>query len=253
MTIFAAAFLLVSCAPKAGTESLSQVVDPALIADVILRADSLFKQREDVSKLREAITTLGSIRNPNQRNYEVEWKFAKYNYCLGKQTDDGKEAEKAFETGKQAGRIASRIDPGRPDGHFWYGANLGEQARRSPVTVGIKAIDDIRETMNRVIELDPKYQGASAYDALAQVELSTTGMMGGKPEKAVEFLEKALGLEKENTFIYLHLAEAYSAVGRKPEARKTLEHLLRMKPNPDYIVEYKESTTKAKKILETRF
>ncbi|MBK7708671.1 MAG: tetratricopeptide repeat protein [Acidobacteria bacterium] len=78
-------------------------------------------------------------------------------------------------------------------------------------------------------------------------------MMGGKPEKAVEYLEKALELEKENTYIYLHLAEAYAAVGRKPEARKHLEHLLRMKPDSEYIVEYKESTEKAKKMLETRF
>ncbi|MBK8812807.1 MAG: tetratricopeptide repeat protein [Acidobacteria bacterium] len=253
ITIIATALLLASCASKAETESLDARTDPAVLADVISRSDELFRQREDLAKLREAVKMLGAIRNPNQRNFEVEWKFAKYNYCLGRQTTDEKESERAFEAGKQAGRIASRIEPSKPDGHFWFGANLGEQARRSPVTVGIKSIDDIRETMNKVIELDPKYQGASAYDALAQVELSTTGMMGGKPEKAVEYLEKALELEKENTYIYLHLAEAYAAVGRKPEARKHLEHLLRMKPDSEYIVEYKESTEKAKKMLETRF
>jgi tetratricopeptide (TPR) repeat protein len=182
----------------------------------------------------------------------VEWKFAKYNYCLGKQTTDEKESEKAFEYGKQAGRIASRVEPNKPDGHFWYGANLGEQARRSPVTVGIKALDDIRAAMNRVIEIEPRYQGASAFDALAQVELSTTGMMGGKPEKAVEYLEKALELEQNNTYIFLHLAQAYSAVGRKADARRQLDHLLSMKPDPDWIFEYKESIAKAKRMLDSK-
>ncbi len=245
--------LLASCAAKVESEWLDKEVDQNAIAGAISKADELFKQREDIEKLRDAIKLLGAIRSPNRRNFEIEWKFSKFNYCLGKQSTDEKESENAFETGKQAGRIASRMETAKPDGYFWYGANLGEQARRSPVTVGIKAIDDIRETMNKVIELDPKYQGASAYDALAQVELSTTGMMGGKPEKAVEYLEKALELEKENTYIYLHLAQAYTAVGRKPEARKQLEHLLKMKPNPDYVVEQKETTEKAKKMLETRF
>ncbi len=253
LTIAAIAVTAISCASKVETESLKHVVDPTVIVDVLGKSDALFKQREDVAKLREAIAELGAVRNPDNRNFEVEWKFAKYNYFLGKQSTDEKESEKAFETGKQAGRIASRIEPNKPDGHFWFGANLGEQAKRSPVTVGIKAVDEIREAMNKVIEINPKYQSASAYDALAQVELSTTGMMGGKPEKAVEYLEKALEIEKDNTYIYLHLAEAYAAVGKKPEGRRQLETLLKMKPNPDYIVEYKESVEKAKKLLDTKF
>ncbi|MBK7708734.1 MAG: hypothetical protein IPJ30_24015 [Acidobacteria bacterium] len=69
--------------------------------------------------------------------------------------------------------------------------------------------------MNKVIELDPKYQGASAYDALAQVELSTTRMMGGKPEKAVEYLEKALELKGEHVHLF---ASCRGVRGGRPEA-----------------------------------
>lgn len=253
ITILAAALMAVSCASEAHTEDSVQNADPAAVTAAISTADDLFRQRADIDKLREAIRVLGAARNPNQRNYEVEWKFAKFSYFLGKQTKDESESERAFELGKQAGRIASRIDPGKADGHFWFGANLGEQARKSPVTVGIKAIDDIRDAMNKVIEIDPKYQGASAYDALAQVELSTTGMMGGKPEKAVELLEKALPLQDDNANVHLHLAEAYAAVGRKPEGRRQLEHLLKMTPNPEYAIEYREAADQAKKWLETKF
>src|SRR5688500_900780 len=47
------------------------------------KAEALFAERSDIEKLREAVKTLGAARNPDQRNYEVEWKFAKYSYFLG--------------------------------------------------------------------------------------------------------------------------------------------------------------------------
>ena len=253
ITIVGLSFLIVSCASKAGTESVVKTVDPALISQTVVKSEELFNQREDVSKLREAVQILATVRNPDARNFEVEWKFAKYNYFLGRQTDNETEAEKAFDDGIQAGRIASRIAPDKPDGFFWYGANLGEQAKKSPVTVGVKSVDDIREAMNKVIELDPNYQGASAYDALGQIELSTAGLLGGKPEKAVEYLEKGVELNPNNTYLRLHLAEAYFAVGKKAEAKKQLDALLQMKPNPEYAVEHKETSEKAKKLLETKF
>lgn len=254
--IFTICFLsigLVSCAPKAESESTLMTVSPALISEKLVQAEELFRQREDAEKIRQAVQILASVRNPDARNYEVEWKFAKYNYFLGKKLTNEKEKEKVFEDGKQAGRIASRIEPNKPEGYFWYGANFGELAQLSPVTVGLKSVDDIREAMNKVIEIQPDYQAGSGYVALAQIELNTAGMLGGKPEKAVEYLEKALTLNKENAYIYLHLAEAYLAVGRKVEARKQLEYLLKMTPNPNYLPEYKETTEKAKKLLETKF
>jgi tetratricopeptide (TPR) repeat protein len=253
ITIVLLSFLLVSCAKKVDTESVKPAVDAALISETIIKCDTLFKEREDPAKLREAVKSLAAVRNPNARNYEVEWKFAKYNYFLGRRVTDEKEKEKTFEDGKLAGRIASRIEPNKADGYFWYAANLGELAKLSPVTVGVKSVGDIREAMNKVIEIDPKYQNASAYDGLAQVELSTAGLMGGKPEKAVEYLETALKIEDDNSYLHLRLAEAYLATGKKDEAKKQLEYLLKMKPHPDYLPEHNETVEKAKKMLEKKF
>ncbi len=251
ITIVSAALFLASCASRVETEPAKPKFSDEEIQKALTKAGDLFAGREDVKNLRKAVETLENVRDPDNRNFEVEWKFSKYNYFLSKQTESEEEAEKLLKEGVAAGIIASRIEPGKPDGHFWYGANLGEQAKRSPLTVGLKSIDDIRETMNKVIELDPSYQGASAFDALAQIELSSS--LVGKPEKAVEYLEKALEYEKDNTYVRLHLAEAYLAVGKKPEAKKQLDYLLQMKPAPGYEVEYKETTEEAKKILERRF
>jgi tetratricopeptide (TPR) repeat protein len=252
ITIASCAFWLVSCASKVETEPVSNKpgVSPA---EAIAKAETLFKEREDVSKLREAVQTLAAARDMNNRNYEIEWKFSRFNYFLGKYATDEKESEKAFENGIAAGKIASRMEPGKPDGYFWYGANLGEQAKRSQVTVGYTSIDDIREAMNKVIEIQPDYQNASAYDALAQIELKAGFLGGGKPEKAIEYLEKALEIEKDNTYIYLHLAQAYLAVKRDADAKKQLEYLLKMRPKPDYVPEYRETTEEAKELLKRRF
>ncbi len=221
-------------------------------AEIIAKTDTLCKKHEDLNVLRECLQLLAQVRKPDNRNYEVEWKFARYSYFFGKLAGKESESDKAFEEGVQAGKIASRIAPDKPDGYFWYGANLGEQAKRAPVTKGLTSVDDIREAMNKVVEIQPDYQGASAYDALAQLELATR-LTGGNAEKAVEYLEKALELEKDNSFIRLHLAEAYLAVDRDAAAKKQLEFLLQMKPNPDYLPEYEESAKRAKELLKSKF
>ena len=252
ITIVITLWPLIGCANKPETENVRPPIDAATFAETKSKAEKLFAQREDLAKLREAITLLAKLRNPDSRNYDVEWNFSKYNYFLGLHTGDEKEAGSAFEKGKDAGNIASKMEPQKPDGHFWYGANLGELCKRNPVTIGLRSVDDVREAMKKVIEIKPDYQGASAFDAIAQIELATR-IKGGTPEKAVEYLEKGLSFEKENANIRLHLAEAYLAVNKDAEAKKQLDFLLRMKPNPEYLPEQKEAVKAAKKMLASKF
>ncbi|MBX7172783.1 MAG: tetratricopeptide repeat protein [Pyrinomonadaceae bacterium] len=250
--LFTFYFLLcLSCSAKieADTAKPKEIVPPT---EALKKGEELFSQRKDVAKLREAINVLAQARNPDQRNFEVEWKFAKYNYFLSKQLSDEKEADKVNKDGYAAGLIASRLEPTKPDGYFWAGANLGEQSERNPLTVGIKSVGEIRELMNKVIEIQPDYQNASAFDGLAQVELATK-LTGGSAEKAVEYLEKALTYEKENGYIYLHLAEAYLAVNKAAEAKKQLDFIFKIKPDPEFEVERVEVETEAKKLLAARF
>ena len=222
------------------------------VAAKIKEAEVLYEQRDDLTKLRKAVSTLAQVRNPEKRNYEVEWKYAEYNFFLGNRTDDEKESEKAFKDGEEAGKIALNLEPNKPDGHFWYAVNLGEQAQKSPLTVGITSVDTIKDEMKKVIELQPDYQGATPFDVLGRIELATS-ITGGKPEKAIEYLQKGIEIEKNNSYLHLHLGEAYLAVGREADAKKELEYVLNMKPDPKYLPEYEETVKETKKLLETRF
>ena len=252
MTFGLLSIFIASCASQTEMTEQPTPVNSNLIAENIAQTDQLCRQHEDLAKLRQCVNLLSQVRNPDNRNFEVEWKYARYNYFLGKQIENENESDKYLEDGEKAGSIASKVEPNKPEGYFWYGANLGERAKRSPLTKGLASIGDIQAAMNKVIEIQPDYQGASAYDALAQIELST-GLAGGKAEKAVEYLEKAIRINNDNSYLHLHLGQAYLATNNKDDAKKQFEFVLNMKPNPEFMPEYNESITEAKKFLKTRF
>jgi tetratricopeptide (TPR) repeat protein len=216
--------------------------------EFLRQADDLYSQRMDFTKLREAIRILHDARVFYPENFEIAWKLAKYEYFLGKHTEDGDECDRAFKDGIDYGRIATRLDPAKPDGHFWLGANLGGQAQKYPLTKGIVTVGEIRETMNKVIEIQPDYQGASAFLALGQIELAS-----GDPNKAIPFLEKALALKQDNAYVYVDLGRAYLLVHRLDDAKQTLLKVLRMKSHPDYVPEYNDASAQAKQILKGTF
>jgi tetratricopeptide (TPR) repeat protein len=245
--------LLSGCSQRAESHNLDSQSYSTNISENLSAGERLFNERADINKLREAVRTLYAARNPNQRNYEVEWKFAKYSYFLGKAEQTESDAIEVFEKGRDAAKIASRVDPNKPEGHFWYGANLGELARISPVTVGIKSVDDIRESMNAVIAIDPSYQNGSAYDALGQLEMATRTLKNGTTQKAIEFYEKGIEIAPDNANLRLHLAEAYIAAKKDVEAKKHLNALFALTPNPLYEVEHKVAVDKGKVLLSKNF
>lgn len=222
------------------------------VAANLAKADELFKQREDIDKLRQARKLVAAVRQPDHHNFEVEWKLAKLSLFLGVRLTDEDGKEKIFEEGRDAGKYASRLQPNKPDGFFWYGANLAELAKMSPVTVGYTSVSDIRDAMNTVINLDPGYQGASAYDVLAQIELNTM-MFGGKAAKAIEYLQKGIEIKKDNSNLRIHLADAYLDDDKLDLAKQQLQYIVKMQPDPDYLPEHKENVAEARKLLATRF
>ncbi len=252
LTIVITSYLHSACTHGTASENQYSSPSPEQISSAAASAKEFFELRTDVDKLRKAVSIIAAVRDPNSRNYEVEWTFAKYNYFLGRHAANEAEAEQAFTAGRDAARIALNMHPERPDGHFWYGANLGELCRMSPVTVGLRNVDDVRDAMMRVIEVDPGYQSASAYDVLGQIELATR-IKNGTAEKAVEYLQAGLTRERSNANLYLHLAQAYLALNKDAEAKRQLSIVVGMKPDPDYIPEHIESVELAKQLLSTKF
>lgn len=240
--------LLASAACRSQQAVTEAPVEKVSVPDLIAQADKLYAQREDLARLREGLAVLRRARTAEPSNYEVVWRIAQYDYYLGSHTKDREERNRAFEEGIEAGKVAVQLQDGKPEGHFWLGANHGGVAQTS-LLGGLAAIDDIREQMNAVLRTDETYQSGSAYMVLGQVELEA-GRMMGDPEMAVEYLEKGLKIGPNNPLLRLRLAQAYARVNRRDDARKQLDAILKLTPDPNYLPEHKEASDEARKMLD---
>jgi tetratricopeptide (TPR) repeat protein len=236
-----------SCRKQAETSS-----DPSparAAADVIAEADALYAGRGDLTRVRQGLIALRRSQATEAGNYDLAWRLAKFNYYLGSHSPDDTERDKAFRDGIEAGKLAVKLQDGKPDGHFWLGANYGGSAKVS-VLAGLSEIEEIKREMETVIKLDEGYQAGSAYMVLGQVYLEAPRLLGGDTQKAIEYFQKGLRFGPNNSLLRWHLAQAYADANRKEDARKEIETLLTMKVDRAYEPEHKEAVEKAQQLSE---
>ncbi|SRR6266496_1001922 len=223
--------------------------DEKVAAENIAQAQPLYDGREDLSKIRGALALLRQARTADYGNYESAWMLARADYYLGEHTTDGDERDDLFREGIEAGKVAKQLQPNKPDGHFWLGANYGGSAAHSTLS-NLSSVQDIRQEMEAVLKLDEGYQFGSAYMGLGQLYLQAPRVLGGDTTKAISYLEKGLKFGSNNSLLRLHLAEGYAAANRDSEARKQIDIILSMSPSPGYAPEHKDAVAKAKKLQE---
>lgn len=223
--------------------------DAKLSADRIKEAEALYDGREDLMKARVAVAALRQARTADYGNYEAAWKLSRASFYVGENTDNEDERDDMFREGTEAGKVAIELQPNKPEGHFWLGANYGGAAAHSTIA-NLSSFQDIRGEMETVLRLDESYQGYSVYLGLGRLYLQAPRVLGGDSAKAIDYLEKGLKLSPNNSLMRYHLAEAYEANNRDAEAKKQLEELLASTPDPEHIAEHKGALVKAKKLLE---
>jgi tetratricopeptide (TPR) repeat protein len=247
LMVVLACLTLSACSSRTEVQEIAQ--DKVAAASMVAEADKIYNERADLKRAREGITLLGRALASDSGSYDAAWRLARLNYFLGAHTTDDTERDRAFDKGIDAARRAVKLQDSRPEGHFWLGANLGGQAQRSALS-GLAAIDEIRAEMEKVIRLDEGFQSGSAYMALGQIDLEAPRMFGGDTRRAVEILEKNLRFGENNALYRLRLAQAYIAVNRREDARRELNTILSMTPSPDYIPEYNDAASEARKLLD---
>jgi hypothetical protein len=95
ITIVITLYLLSGCGRTVQIENDSPPPPKRPIPETLSQAEQLFKQREDTAKLKQARDLISEVRQPDHRNYDVEWVFAKYSAFLGEKIDD-EQKEKVF-------------------------------------------------------------------------------------------------------------------------------------------------------------
>lgn len=249
--VFTIAFSGFACdkgAPESGA-NLSGGSDAKIAADRIAESEQLWQGREDLQKARVCVAALRQARTADYANYEAAWKLARAAFYVGDHTDNDDEREDLFREGTDAGKAAVQIDPNKPDGHFWLGANYGGAAAHSTIA-NLSSFNDIKGEMDAVLKIDESYQGYSAYLGLGRLYLQAPRVLGGDTSKAIEYLSKGLKLNPTNSLMRFHLAEAYEESNRDAEAKKELEAVMTTTPDPKHMPEHNDAVAKAKKLME---
>jgi len=223
--------------------------DAKMAREKTSEAEPLYEGREDMNKARLAVSTLRQAHAADYSNYEAAWKLSRAAFYVGDRTDNDTERDNMFREGTDAGKAAAALQPNKPDGHFWLGANYGGTASHSTLS-NLSTFQDIKNEMETVLKLDESYQGYSAYVGLGRLYLSAPRVLGGDVSKAINYLEKGVKLNPNNSVMRYYLAEAYETDKRNADAKKQLETILTMTPDPKYLAEHKDTIEKAKKLQE---
>jgi tetratricopeptide (TPR) repeat protein len=231
------------------TVSSTGSAEAKVATDKIAEAEPLYEGRDDMTRARTAVTILRQEHAADYGNYEAAWKLARAAFFVGDRTENDSERDDMFREGTMAGKAAIQLQPNKPEGHFWLGANYGGTAAHSTLA-NLSSFQDIKGEMEAVLKLDESYQGYSAYVGLGRLYLQAPKVLGGDVGKAIENLEKGLKLNPNNTIMRFHLAEAYEASNRNANAKKQIEMIMAATPDPKYIAEHKMALEKAKKLQE---
>jgi tetratricopeptide (TPR) repeat protein len=210
------------------------------------------QQPRDLARATDAAHRLEQAARALRDDYGVQCEAAE---ALAFVSENGANPSIRRDAAKSAivlARHASELKPRGVEGHYWYAINVGLLADADRL-YGLKAVGEMKEALERAIEIDERYDYAGPLRVLGILYLRTPAppVSIGSPRKGLQLLQRAVGLFPDYPENYLYLAEALRDTGRVGEARETLRKVLNASPWPDRQFESGQWKTSAQKLLQT--
>jgi tetratricopeptide (TPR) repeat protein len=209
-------------------------------------ADELYRQRESLSSAARAADVWAERSGVD---FESAWKLARACYWLGTHEAQGNRRA-TLGRGVNAGENAIRLAANRPEGHFWLAANMGRLAESFGIIQALKYRGRIRDELEKVLAVDPSWQGGSADDALGQWYGTVPRLFGGSPQMAEQHLRAALQHDPSNLSALSFLGEMLLHQRRTAEARVYLQRVLDAAFDAEWAPEDREFKEKAVALLK---
>jgi hypothetical protein len=208
----------------------------------------LYADRGNVANARRAADIWAAMLAADPRNFDAAWKLARADYWLGGHAADP-ERRRLFEQGIDAGRKAVAVQPNRPEGHFWTAANMGALAELFGLGQGLKYRSSIKQELDTVLRLDPRFLDGSADRALGRWYFKVPRLFGGSPKLAEAHLRASLKYDPASTASHFFLAELLLDQGRTNEARTELQKVVDAPIHPEWAPEDREFKAKARAMI----
>jgi hypothetical protein len=212
--------------------------------------DALYRDRETLASARRAADLWASRLAQQPKDFESAWKLARAHYWLGTNGLPERDRKGALEKGVEAGRTAAAIEPARPEGHFWMAANMGALAESYGLRQGIRYRGAIRDSLERVLKIDPAFLQGSADRALGRWYYKVPGLFGGDDRKSEAHLRKALAYDPQSIITRLFLAETLIELNRTAEARRELDAAVAAPISPEWAPEDRRFKAQAQALLQ---
>jgi len=147
---------------------------------------------------------------------------------------------------------AVALEPEKPDGYYWLGVNYGVYGEAKGVLKSLSLVDDIKEAMNKVIDLDREYEDGGPDRVLGRVYFKLPGFAGGDKKKSLEHLLRSKEFGPNDPLTRYYLADTYLALKEVDKAREELEYALNMEADPRWVSGVDDCKEDAKQMLQKK-
>lgn len=224
------------------------------------RAQALYAERMDLSKIETALILLG------EAEMEAEQPDLKYDIlvlssrCLswkGTHTAGDKHKIVIHELGRQKAELAINI-ANYADAYYWYATNLGRWGEAMGVLAALGKKQALIDHLTAIFECKTRddldgesFEGYGADRILGRLYFKLPPFAGGSIAKALKHLATSFSEAKDYALNVHYYAEALFNSGEKARAREILDDMLKQDPktyNPARVPETVEEFADAKKL-----
>ncbi len=201
--------------------------------DLMNQADALYKSRTEMAGGLESAELYEQAASSDTASAVPVWKACRSYHWAADHTVDKKKKLALFEKGMETCKKAITLEPKSIEAHFWLGAMYGSYGEAKGVLKSLALVKPIRAEMDAVIRLDDRYKGGGGYRVLGIVDYKVPGFAGGSKKRALERLNKAIGIDPDHAFNQYYIAEYFSITGDEKNALEHLDILEKMMPTSD--------------------
>jgi len=201
----------------------------------------------DLDSLNTAFSTCEEILASKPDDLPIMALSSRLCWSIGKHQKTEALQKKWFERGRDIGKRIKEMFPDKADGYYWFTVNYGEWVDRSSIFRKIGAKKVILADMEKVLALDPTYDGGGAYIIIGRINYIAPG---GSYPKAIECYNKAMELGPKRTTAFLYLGELYLHEHIFDKAEALIRKVLVMEVDPRYSIEAIDDRKAAQKLLK---
>lgn len=175
--------------------------------DLIQTGDLAYKNRKEEVQARIALQNYREAFALDKHNSDAGWRLSMACYFVGLRLTPDSETKRAlFAEGRDAAQTSLRSKPGCAECHFWMAINMALYGQEVGAFKMLFTLNDVKEHLNKTIEINPHYASAGAYRLLGAISQKLPGILGGSNSEAKKFFEQAIRVAPDEPLNYLFMA-----------------------------------------------